>query len=154
MAATTTAKNRVAANTAAPVNRQIKRRTDDTISYHARHRDAIDGRLDELDREGDIERWLQANAATLLLAGLGLSTFGSRKWLVLPGLVGTFLLQHALQGWCPPVPLLRRLGVRTQEEIDRARYSLRALRGDFDQIGDRQDAAPYLRARYVRKLMQ
>ena len=42
-----------------------------------------------------------------------------------------FLLQHALQGWCPPVPVFRRLGVRTTAEIDRERYALKALRGDF-----------------------
>jgi hypothetical protein len=46
-----------------------------------------------------------------------------------------FLLQHALQGWCPPVPLLRKTGVRTMREIDIERYALKALRGDFGPIG-------------------
>ena len=46
-------------------------------------------------------------------------------------MVGGFLLQHAVQGWCPPVPVFRRLGVRTQTEIDEERYALKALRGDF-----------------------
>jgi hypothetical protein len=32
-----------------------------------------------------------------------------------------FLLQHALQGWCPPVPLLRQLGFRTSYEIEEER---------------------------------
>ncbi|HET9942578.1 MAG TPA: hypothetical protein VFR05_04515, partial [Terriglobia bacterium] len=41
------------------------------------------------------------------------------------------LLQHAVQGWCPPVPLFRRLGIRTQREIDEERYALKAMRGDF-----------------------
>jgi hypothetical protein len=27
-----------------------------------------------------------------------------RKWLILPGIVTAFLFQHAVQGWCPPVP--------------------------------------------------
>jgi hypothetical protein len=35
-----------------------------------------------------------------------------------------FLLQHGLQGWCPPLPVLRRLGVRTQREIDAEKYAL------------------------------
>ncbi|WP_407921819.1 hypothetical protein, partial [Corallococcus sp. AB049A] len=30
--------------------------------------------------------------------------------------MGSFLLQHGLQGWCPPLPLLRRLGLRTRGE--------------------------------------
>jgi hypothetical protein len=45
-----------------------------------------------------------------------------------------FFGQHALQGWCLPVPLLRRLGVRTQREIERERFALKALRGDFDSV--------------------
>jgi hypothetical protein len=40
-------------------------------------------------------------------------------------------LQHALTGWCPPVPLFRRLGARTRQEIDRELYALKVVRGDF-----------------------
>lgn len=43
-----------------------------------------------------------------------------------------FLAQHGLQGWCPPIPVFRRLEVRTDREIARERYALKALRGDFD----------------------
>jgi hypothetical protein len=32
------------------------------------------------------------------------------------------------------VPLLRRLGIRTRGEIDRERYALKALAGDFEGI--------------------
>ena len=32
------------------------------------------------------------------------------------------------------MPVFRRLGVRTAGEIDRERYALKALRGDFDRI--------------------
>jgi hypothetical protein len=49
-------------------------------------------------------------------------------------LVTGFLLQHALQGWCPPVPFFRRRGVRTEAEIDRERYALKAVRGDFRHV--------------------
>jgi hypothetical protein len=59
---------------------------------------------------------------------------GRRKWFVLPVLVSSFLLMHAMKGWCPPVPLLRRLGVRTRFEIEQERYALKMLRGDFDQL--------------------
>ena len=55
-----------------------------------------------------------------------------KRFLILPGLVSAFLLQHAVQGWCPPVPMFRRMGFRTQSEIDEERYALKALRGDFD----------------------
>ena len=48
--------------------------------------------------------------------------------------VGGFLLQHAVQGWCPPLPIFRRGGVRTQAEIEQERYALKAIRGDFEQM--------------------
>jgi hypothetical protein len=45
-----------------------------------------------------------------------------------------FFVQHALQGWCPPIPAFRALGVRTRPEIDREKYAIKALRGDFQNI--------------------
>lgn len=45
-----------------------------------------------------------------------------------------FLLMHAVQGWCPPIPVLRRFGVRTTFEIDRERNALKALRGDYREM--------------------
>jgi hypothetical protein len=59
-----------------------------------------------------------------------------RQALAYPSRTGTaFLFQHAVQGWCPPVPILRRLGYRTAREIDDERAALKALRGDFGPIG-------------------
>ena len=93
--------------------------------------EAIDRRLAELDREWDIERTLEANAASLAAAGAGLALLADRRFALVPLVVGGFLLQHAVQGWCPPVPVFRRLGFRTQTEIDEEKYALKALRGDF-----------------------
>jgi hypothetical protein len=73
-------------------------------------------------------------APTITLIGLCLGLTKSRKWLVLPFMVQSFFLQHALQGWCPPLPMLRRLGIRTADEINQERYALKALRGDFENI--------------------
>lgn len=49
----------------------------------------------------------------------------------MPGGAAGIMLVHALNGWYPLLPLFRRLGVRSQDEIDRERYALKALRGDF-----------------------
>jgi hypothetical protein len=126
---------RVARNTSEHMNEQIRRQTEENVARAAAAgADAIDRRLEELEREWDIERILEANAASLALVGLGLGAFVDRRWFVLPAVVAGFLLQHAIQGWCPPVPLFRRLGVRTQTEIDYERYALKALRGDFQQL--------------------
>jgi hypothetical protein len=92
----------------------------------------IDQRLHELDREWDIERSLEANAATVCVLSVILGTTVDRRWYFLPGVVGAFLLQHALQGWCPPLPVLRRLGVRTSSEIEEERRALMDLRRDME----------------------
>lgn len=114
------------------VNETIRRKTDMNVARYSRATaPAIDERLAELDREWNIERALQANAGALALAGLGLGAFVDRRFYALPALVAGFLVQHALQGWCPPLALLRRLGFRTQAEIEQERYALKALRGDF-----------------------
>jgi hypothetical protein len=77
-----------------------------------------------------MERALFAMTSVNLLLGLTAAT-RNRRWLAWPVMVAAFQLQHALQGWCPPVSLLRRLGVRTRQEIDSERVALKALRGDF-----------------------
>jgi hypothetical protein len=81
-----------------------------------------------------VERVLEANAASLMIAGTALGAAHDRRWLLLPAAVGTFLLQHAVQGWCPPVPLFRALGIRTRKEIEEERYALKLLRGDFSGV--------------------
>lgn len=91
----------------------------------------LQARLEELDREWDIERVLQLNAAMFVMLGAALGYAVDRRFLLLPAAVFTFFAQHALQGWCPPVPLFRRRGVRTMREIERERYAVKALRGDF-----------------------
>jgi hypothetical protein len=98
--------HRVPLATAAELNQQIRRQTDDNIrSCAARGAGAISRRLVELDHEWDIERTLEANAATVALIGLSLGAFVDRKFFALPAVVAGFLLQHAVQGWCPPIPI-------------------------------------------------
>lgn len=126
---------RVPLNTDQRVNEEIRRQTEANIAAAAAGGSrGIAQRLDELDHEWDIERTLEANAATVSLIGVILGATVDRRFFYLPGLVGGFLLQHAIQGWCPPVPLFRRMGVRTQSEIERERYALKALRGDFQFV--------------------
>ena len=78
------------------------------------------------------------------VVGLSLGLTVSRKFFLVPFAVQSFFLQHALQGWCPPIPLLRRLGVRTQAEIDAEKYALKALRGDFRNLRGMQNAGQAL----------
>jgi hypothetical protein len=127
--------DRVPRHTSEAINEQIRQQTEENVArYQNASADEIQARLDELDQEWDIERMLEANAATACLVGLTLGTVVNRKWFLLPGVVAGFLLQHALQGWCPPLPVFRRMGVRTSSEIDYERYALKAIRGDFDSV--------------------
>lgn len=127
-------RNRVPAHTSRSVNERLRNETERRVQFYEAHRDQIPSRLKELDEEWDIERAIEANAATLAFAGVALAATGDRRWLILPATVTAFLFQHAVQGWCPPVPVLRRLGFRTSYEIDEERTALQALRGDFEDL--------------------
>src|SRR5438034_7147868 len=103
---------RVPLHTAEGINQQIRHQTEQNVArVAAAGPAAIDRRLAELDREWDIERTLEANAATLTLVGSALGFAVDRRFFALPAVVAGFLLQHAVQGWCPPVPLFRHLGI-------------------------------------------
>ena len=94
-------------------------------------RETVSRHLYELDRQWDIERKLEANAAALMLVAVALAATRSKRWLALASVVPAFLLQHAVQGWCPPIALFRALGARSRNEIDAERTAIKALRGDF-----------------------
>nr|WP_312640239.1 hypothetical protein [Candidatus Nitrospira allomarina] len=132
--ATTT---RVEEHTDADINEEIYNRTkNNVLLYASAGPSAIDRRLRELEMEWDIERVLEANAASFSLMGLTLGAFIDRRWFIFPAAVAGFLLQHAIQGWCPPVPLFRRMGIRTAHEIQQERHALKALRGDYRDVAE------------------
>jgi hypothetical protein len=125
---------RVPEHTAEQVNRAIQQQTLGNIALYATHTEDIGRRLEELDQEWDVERALETAASSFTLLGLGLGTFVHRRWYLFPAVVAGFLLQHALQGWCPPLSVIRRMGFRTRREIDVERYALKILRGDFKEL--------------------
>lgn len=126
---------RVEHSTDARLNDAIRARTDaEVVRLESASGESIAERLRELDEEWDVERLLQVNASTLVMLGVALGAKVDRRFLVLSAAVFTFFGQHALQSWCPPIPIFRRLGVRTHREIARERYALKALRGDFDDL--------------------
>jgi hypothetical protein len=141
--------SRVREHTAPDVNERIRQKADASIEYYGRRPELIPDRIKALDREWDIERTLEANAASISLIGLALGIFSKRRWLLLPLVVAGFLLQHAVQGWCPPVPVFRRLGVRTSDEIIREKVTLEILQGRFDRVPLQRDAPTDERIRAV-----
>ena len=116
-------------------NRQVDRQSRRCVEWFAdKDPHEITDHIDALSREWDMERYLQTNASILALSGVLLGAAVNRKFLIVPGFVFGFFLQHAVQGWCPPVPMFLRMGVRTRKEINREKYALKALRGDFDAL--------------------
>lgn len=124
---------RVQHQTQDAINQRIRRQLETNLEYFAAHPEHIDQRLAELDDEWDVERCLETGSASLSIAGMLMAISGrSRAWLLLPIAVQGFFLQHGIQGWCPPLPVFRKMGFRTQMEIEAERYALKALRGDLD----------------------
>jgi hypothetical protein len=131
--------DRVRAHSDQRQNGRIDAQTLQCLEQHAASDRASIGRhIEAVDREWDVERYLQMNAGLVSLSGLVLGAFVSRRFLILPAAVFGFFLQHATQGWCPPLPVFRKAGVRTRREINREKYALKALRGDFDRVSPGQ----------------
>ncbi|WP_416440383.1 hypothetical protein ACH3O9_11110 [Leeuwenhoekiella sp. A16] len=124
-------------NTTIKKNSKIDEQTLENIRRFSKSSStAISDRISKLDKEWDIERVLETNMSILALTGLALGVYLNIYWFILPGVVLLFFLQHALQGWCPPVPVFRAFKVRTRPEIDREKYALKVLRGDFNNLDD------------------
>lgn len=111
--------------------------------YSGRSADEITQRIKELDKEWDIERVLDLTMSVLALCGITSSLLFNRYSIILPILLLLFFIWHAFQGWCPPVPLLRHFKIRTRPEIDREKYALKAMRGDFKGQVNEQDLASW-----------
>ncbi|RYZ10048.1 MAG: hypothetical protein EOO73_00240 [Myxococcales bacterium] len=130
------AHDRVREHTAPHVNQQIDRLTRASIAEHVEQgSEAIARRLAELDQEWDVDRALMVNfalaGAATFTAGITRfatsSPFGPRRkgFLYFFGTQLGFLLLHGVAGWCPPASVFRRLGFRTQREIEVERAALR-----------------------------
>ena len=127
--------DRVRRNTSDKTNNKIDEGILEIIS-DLKHKSPqeISRRIAVLEKEWSIERKIEVNASSLIITGLLLGTFVDKRWYILPGLVAGFLLQHGIQGWCPPVPILRALNARTRKEIDWEKFALKYIRGDFDHL--------------------
>lgn len=133
--------SRVSEWTSRKVNEQIFNQTQKNVEqFCGTDQETLAKRLEELDREWDIERTLQTGAPLQILLGLALGTWLDRRWYIWSAVVAGFVLMFALAGWAPPVPILRRLGFRTQAEIEEERDALRLLRGDFKPTDNPREA--------------
>jgi hypothetical protein len=131
------ATDRVRRHTAPHVNERIDLLTRASVEIEKqRGPQAVRRRLAELDHEWDIDRALMVNFAVAgaITSATGLVRYANSPWpgprrkgfLIFFGAQLGFLLLHGIAGWCPPASLFRRLGFRTQREIEAERAALQA----------------------------
>lgn len=142
--------DRVRRYTSPEMLRHIEERIEHSIRFHAAQpRHVLDHRIEELKREWSIERYLQVNVSTIAFTTALLALTRNRSIALLTcGALGFFLF-HGLRGFDPPIPILRRMGVRTRGEIDREVFALKALRGDFKELPHEQPEQQHFPAQQV-----
>lgn len=137
-----------------PTSQRVFMRTDPQINAEIRNQTIknlnvfkncnepeITERIHNLGQEWDTERVLEVNASLLILLSSYLGVKMSRIWFLVTGTIAAFMLQHALQGWCPPLPFIRKWGVRTADEIYAEKTACKIMRGDFSaQYNTAEDA--------------
>lgn len=113
----------------ASVNKRIDREARGAL-VEASTPAEIRARIAELDSEWHIDRALIA-VFSVVGGFTSLRAMGRIKRTGHSGLWGAlfftqigFLAHHAFKGWCPPVSVLRRLGLRTAQEIAAERGAL------------------------------
>jgi hypothetical protein len=127
--------DRIRQHTDPEVLERIEHDIENSIRFHAvQPQRVLNARIQDLEQEWDVERWLATNGSAIALGAALLGLTVHRKWLVLTCAAAAFLLQYSLSGWAPPLPLLRRLGIRTRSEIAREKFALKVLRGDFKEL--------------------
>lgn len=128
-----------------PTSKRVRRNTNPTVNHEINNqiRSRLEGytgaskaeltdKISELDEEWDTERTLETSFASLVMISTVLGSSVNKKWFNLGGVAAGFMLLHALEGWCPPLPLIRKLGIRTAEEINEEKTNLKILRGDYN----------------------
>lgn len=103
--------------------------------YSCLGREAVDRRLEELDREWDLERTVTAGLSGLGAFGLVIGLLGGRSFRLFTWLAVPALFSFSLGRWSPPALLKDGLGIRPRRAIEEERYALKALRGDFEDLG-------------------
>ena len=113
---------------------EAEKEIQDKLNHYYHDQQEITLRLAELDEEWDIERVLQLEGTALTIAGLILGLTVNKKWFALPLATSLILLNAIAKNWVTPMPILRKLGFRTRVEIDKEKYALKAIRGDFKYL--------------------
>ncbi len=117
------------------VNEEIRDKTlFDLNILKDSNEEVLSSRIKKLDYEWDTERFLETNAALLvLLSSIKGYVKNKNNCFLMTGAVSFFLLHHALFGWVPPFHIITNMGFRTAEEIIKEKTVIKFIRGDFGE---------------------
>lgn len=108
----------------------------ENLNYYYNNQQAIDYRLFELDQELDVETYMQMQTSALSISGVILSLTNGKKWLLLPLLSSVIQLANLFKKEELYKLISTRLNIRTRDEIEKEKYALKAIRGDFKYLLD------------------
>lgn len=110
----------------------IDRYTQENINHYYHNRSHIASRLRQLEAEVCIEQIFEWHDVANIAGGVLLSLITRKKsWLVLPLMVTFMQSVHAFYNIRLGTEWLRKYGYRTRADIEKEKYALKALRGDF-----------------------
>jgi hypothetical protein len=66
-----------------------------------------------------VERWLRGIAGCFIIVSVLLARYHSLYWLFFTGFVGLNLLQSAFTNWCPMMTILKKLGVKSWNHVEK-----------------------------------
>lgn len=117
--------DRVRSKSGARINERLDNEMRDRLYYLCiQGPEEIRRRMAEIDREWDIDRAIFALFPVVGGVTQALGQRGHRGFTALFRVQLGFLFLHAVAGWCPPVPVLRRLGFRTRQELEAEKRAL------------------------------
>src|SRR3989442_5347465 len=89
--------DRVRAQTCPEVLQEIDARIEERIRFYATQPpEVISRRIEEIEREWDLERWLETNSSADALNGVFLRSIAGQKWFLLTLCARAMLLPHDL----------------------------------------------------------
>ncbi len=139
-------KDMIRENSPAEINKAIDQQTLELLE---RYKDAAPGeiqtRLDVLDESWDLECYVEMFGAGVTLAGIALASRYRRLWFV-PAISSALVFAHAMPVWDPLTPFFRLFGVWSRQEIEREKFALKILRGDFERLETDRSAKSALAA--------
>lgn len=112
-------------------NSRIRNQTIGSLNTFKDQIEDIPDRINQLNSEWDLDKVTEMKAASVIIGSTFLGFISCKMWFLVSGAAGVFLIQHALEGNCPTKEILRKMGVRTKEEIYNEKMVLKFLKGDF-----------------------